>query len=273
MNISEMADVKPEQVVRMLEQYIDPLHNAYRNRHLKWLALRWPTPSMAQRLGLGSEAFEDLFFAACLIDYVGLENRMESLVQLMSDTRKVRIIGPGDTDLSFDVTGMPTCKYVGKHNIPDGELFIAPTKYSVNGRISYNVPSVYYGAAFEWIVLDFKDGRVVKAASDNPTRLNQILDQDDGARYVGEFAFGFNPHIVRPMKDILFDEKMAGSIHLAQGNAYPESDNGNRSAIHWDLILNQHGDAGGGEVYLMNSWFDSTACSWSRNSLHSILSV
>lgn len=248
-NVHELIDVSPAQMANTLAYYVDPLHNNYRNRHLKWVVLRWPTPAMAQRCRMSTEAFESFFFSACLIDYPKLEMAMEPLVKLMSRTRHVRVVGPGDTDLSFEITGMPQCKYAGRHNIPDGELFTAPILDSVRGRILFNVTSVYYGTTFERVRLDFKDGKVVDADSDNLDRLKWVLDIDKGARYVGEFAFGFNPYVVHPMNDILFDEKMAGSIHLALGNAYPQCDNSNRSAIHWDLILKQTLDCGGGEVY------------------------
>jgi aminopeptidase len=180
-----------------------------------------------------------------------MEAAMVPLAELMDRTDRVRILGPDDTDLSFSIKGIASYKSAGFHNIPDGELFTAPVRESVEGRIRYNVPSIYYGTAFSDVCLDFEGGKAVRATANDTKRLNELLDQDEGARYVGEFAFGVHPGIVKPMQDILFDEKIAGSIHLAQGNAYDISDNGNRSAIHWDLILLQTPEAGGGEI-----WFD-----------------
>src|SRR5262249_33219659 len=139
---------------------------------------------------------------------------MDPLIELMKKTNKVHISGPGETDITFSIANMPQEKYAGVHNVPDGELFTAPLRDSVRGRICYNVPSVYYGTTFENICFDFKDGRIVAASSNHEERLNEILDLDDGARYIGEFAFGFNPHLKKPIKDILFDEKIAGSFHL-----------------------------------------------------------
>ena len=253
MNISELSDVPEERFKRILEFYVRPVHLEQRNHHTKWVCLRWPTFSMAQRAGMSTEAFEDFYFDACTLDYAKMDAAMDPLVRLMRETDRVKIVGPGDTDISFSITGMSQCKYAGRHNIPDGELFTVPVRDTVDGRIRFNVPSAFYGTTFEDICIDFKDGKIVNAACNNTDKLNEILDQDAGARYVGEFAFGFNPCILKPMKDILFDEKIMGSVHLALGNAYKECDNGNRSAIHWDLILIQRPEMGGGGVF-----FDGT---------------
>ena len=249
MNANEFGDVGSDYIRNVLQNYIQPVHHEYRNKHLKWVALRWPTPSMAQRAGMSTELFEELFFDACTMDYAKLEIAMTPLAEAMGQTDKVRIVGPLDTDISFSIQGMHQYKHAGTHNIPDGELATAPVRDSVNGRIHYNVPSVFYGTTFYDICFDFKEGKVVHAQCNSPKRMNALLDQDPAARYVGEFAFGLNPGLRKPMLDILFDEKMAGSVHLAQGNAYPQCDNGNRSSIHWDLILMQTPDAGGGEIY------------------------
>jgi len=145
--------------------------------------------------------------------------------------------------------GAKMCK--GDRNIPDGEVFSCPVKNSINGRIQFNTPTLYSGTKFENVCLEFKDGKVVKAMSNNTRRLNEILDTDPGARYTGEFSLGFNPYILNPLCDILFDEKIAGSLHLTPGQAYEECDNGNRSAVHWDMVLIQRPEWGGGEI-----WFD-----------------
>lgn len=248
-NINELADVPDQKMKNILKYYIQPVHVKQKNENTKWVVLRWPTSSMAQRAGISSEAFESFYFKACTLDYAKLEKAMEPLVRLMRKTDKVRIKGPNDTDIQFSIKGMNQWKHVGKHNIPDGELHTVPVKNSVNGRIHYNVSSVYYGTTFEDICFDFKEGKIIRAKSNQTQRINQILDVDEGARYLGEFAFGFNPYIKKPMKDILFDEKISGSIHLAQGNAYGKCDNGNRSAIHWDLILRQTPEVGGGDIF------------------------
>lgn len=253
MNISELSDVPGDKLKSVLRHYIQPVHLEQRNENTKWVVTRWPTPSMAQRAGMSTEAFEDFYFDACTLDYTKMQEAMDPLVRFMQKTERVKIVGPGDTDISFSITDMPQCKYAGKHNIPDGEVFTAPRRDSVNGRIHFNVPSVLYGTTFENICFDFKDGKIAKATCNNTEKINDILDQDEGAKYVGEFAFGLNPYISKPMEDVLFDEKIMGSIHLTPGNAYKWCDNGNRSAIHWDLVLMQTREMGGGEIY-----FDST---------------
>jgi aminopeptidase len=174
---------------------------------------------------------------------------MEPLEKLMESADQVRITGP-DTDLTFSIKGLPAIPCAGEMNIPDGEIFTAPVRESVNGIITYNTPAVYQGLTYEGIRLEFKDGKIIKATSSNDTeRLNQTLNTDEGARFIGEFSIGVNPYILKPMKDTLFDEKICGSIHFTPGQAYQECDNGNRSAIHWDLVLIQRPEYGGGEIY------------------------
>jgi aminopeptidase len=169
----------------------------------------------------------------------------------MNATDKVRIKSPG-TDLTFSIKDIPCVKCDGTRNIPDGEVYTAPVRESLNGTITYNTPSLYDGVVYNKIALTFENGKIIKATAEaNAEKLNQILDTDEGARYVGEFAVGLNPFILHPMKDTLFDEKIAGSIHLTPGQCYDEAPNGNQSAIHWDLVLIQRSDYGGGEI-----WFD-----------------
>jgi aminopeptidase len=213
--------------------------------------LRWPTAAMAQQAGMSSEAFEDFFFRVCLLDYKALLPAMNALKKLMDEARNVHIKGPG-TDLRFSLKGLKAITCGGTHNIPDGEVFSAPVKNSVEGVVSYNAPTVYQGVAFDNVRLEFKEGRIVNATSNNTKALNKILDSDEGARYIGEFAIGFNREIREPMRDILFDEKIAGSFHFTPGQAYEGvADNGNRSSVHWDLVCIQRPDYGGGEI-----WFD-----------------
>jgi aminopeptidase len=137
----------------------------------------------------------------------------------------------------------------GTHNIPDGECFTAPVRDSVQGEIQFNVPTIEHGVTHENVKLKFKDGKVVEATSSNTAKLNEVLDTDDGARYIGEFSIAFNPYILNPMKDILFDEKIAGSFHFTPGQAYEEADNGNTSEVHWDMVCIQRPEFGGGEIY------------------------
>jgi aminopeptidase len=214
----------------------------------KWVVLRWPTPSMAQMAGMSTEAFEDFFFRVCTLNYSKMEGAMKPLAALMNDTDRVRIIGPG-TDLNFSIRGIATVACSGQHNIPDGEVFTCPVRDSVQGHIQFNAPTIYQGTAFDSIKLGFKNGRITDATGNNTARINEILDTDEGARFIGEFALGFNPFILEPMRDILFDEKIAGSFHFTPGQAYENADNGNRSQVHWDLVCIQRPEYGGGEIY------------------------
>jgi len=177
-----------------------------------------------------------------------MADAMTPLVELMNKTDKVRIVGPG-TDLTFSIKGIPAIKCSGERNIPDGEVYTAPVKDSMNGIISYNTPSEEMGFTYENIVFEVKDGKIVKATSNNDKKINDLLDTDEGARYFGEFAIGVNPYVLHPMKDTLFDEKIAGSFHLTPGQSYEDAPNGNGSAVHWDLVMIQRPEYGGGEIY------------------------
>ena len=203
---------------------------------------------MAQMADMSTEAFEDFYFNVCCLDYSKMDRAMDALVALMERTDRVRLVAPG-TDLSFSIKRLPAVKCAGKLNIPDGEVFTAPVRESVNGVISYNTPSLENGFTYTDIRFEFKDGKIVKATANDTVRINQQLDIDAGARYVGEFAIGVNPFITFPMKDTLFDEKIAGSFHFTPGSCYDECDNGNRSSQHWDLVLIQTPEYGGGEMY------------------------
>ncbi len=247
-NANENADV-PSDRMALYSRITRPVLN-YRVNKTRWCVLRWPSPSMAQAAGLSTEAFENLYFEVCTMDYGKMARAMTPLERRMKQADRVRIKGPG-TDLDFSIKGIGAKMCKGDRNIPDGEVFSCPVKNSIQGVIQFNTPTLYSGSRFENVRLEFKDGKVVKATSNNTQRLNAILDTDAGARYTGEFSLGFNPYILSPMCDILFDEKIAGSLHLTPGQAYEECDNGNRSAVHWDMVLIQRPEWGGGEI-----WFD-----------------
>jgi aminopeptidase len=245
-NITEMSDVSPEKM-KLIGRKMRPVQDQ-RVKKTKWVVLRWPTPSMAQLAGMSTEAFEDFYFDVCTLDYRKLHPGMKVLQRLMEKTDRVQIKGPG-TDLRFSIKGIPAVICGGDRNIPDGEVFSCPVKDSVEGHVTFNAPSIYQGIAFDGIRLEFKSGKIVAATSNETQKLNKILDSDPGARYVGEFSLGFNPRVFQPMRDILFDEKIAGSFHLTPGQAYEEADNGNRSQVHWDMVSIQRPDYGGGEIY------------------------
>jgi aminopeptidase len=247
-NMNENSDV-PSDRMKMYSKVIRPVLD-YRVNKTRWCVLRWPTPSMAQAAGMSTEAFENLYFDVCTMDYEKMARAMTPLEKLMKKTDRVHLKGPG-TDLTFSIKGIGAKMCKGDRNIPDGEVFSCPTKTSAHGFITFNTPTLYSGTKFENVKLELKDGKVVNATANNTKRLNEILDTDAGARYIGEFSLGFNPHIQNPMCDILFDEKIAGSLHFTPGQAYEDCGNGNKSAIHWDMVLIQRPEWGGGEV-----WFD-----------------
>lgn len=248
-NPFDLADVPSEQMERLNRLFFKPVHLEQRVKHTRWCVLRYPNSAMAQLAETSQDAFEDFYFKVCCADYAKMSVAQDKLKSLMDATDKVRLIGNG-TELSFSIKDIPTIKCDGKFNIPDGEVFTAPVRDSINGTIAYNTPSLYQGVVYNGIKLTFEKGKIVHATCDGDDRkLNEIFDTDEGSRYVGEFAIGVNPFILHPMKDTLFDEKIAGSIHLTPGQCYDEAPNGNKSAIHWDLVLIQREDYGGGELY------------------------
>lgn len=249
-NNTENSDI-PDEKMKIFKNYYSKEVLDQRVKHTKWVVLRWPTPSMAQLAGMSTEAFEDMFFDVCTLDYSKMAKAEDVLKERFERTDKVRIIGPTDTDLTFSIKGIPAVPCVGDRNIPDGELFTAPVKDSVNGIIHYNAGTIYDSKPFDDIRLVFKDGKIIEATGSDTKALNEILDTDEGARYVGEFSLGFNPYIKKAMRDILFDEKISGSLHFTPGQSYQEADNGNHSKIHWDMVLIQLPEYGGGEI-----WFD-----------------
>ena len=249
-NAFELSDVSSDRSQAYSSVYSYPVHHEKRVNNTRWVILRYPSPSMAQQSAMSTEAFEDFYFDVCTLDYAKMDKAMDSLRDLMLKTDKVRLIARG-TDLSFSIKGIGAIKCSGQCNIPDGEVYSAPVKDSVNGVITYNAPSVQGGVRYENIRLEFKDGKIISAQANGTNEIEKVFDIDEGARYVGEFAIGVNPYVNKPMCDILFDEKIAGSIHFTPGCSYEDCSNGNISALHWDLVLIMTPEFGGGEI-----WFD-----------------
>lgn len=247
-NISELADVPSEKLTIYNKYFWNKVHGDIRVPKTRWVILRYPNYSMAQSANMSTDSFEDFYFDVCNLDYSKMSKAMDSLVDLMNRTDKVHLVAEG-TDLTFSIKDIPAIKCDGAMNIPDGEVYTAPVRDSINGTITYNTPSLYEGFVHENVSLTFKDGKIIKATSNDTKRINDIFDTDEGARYVGEFAIGVNPYVLKPMKDILFDEKICGSIHFTPGSCYDDAYNGNASAIHWDLVLIQRPEYGGGEIY------------------------
>jgi len=246
-NTFEMEDADRTRYGYYVKHYLQPLTMTMASKP-KWVLLRYPTPGMAQLAGIGTSKLRQIYASSCLMDYGGLQEKAEPLRKLLGRTSRIRIVSPG-TDLSFSVQGMPSFLCDGRYNLPDGELFTAPVTGSAEGRITFNVPTSCMGKTFDSVALTFRQGKVTEWSADDTEALGGILKTDEGASRPGEFGIGLNPHIRQPMRSLLFDEKMAGSIHLALGQAYEMADNGNTSGIHWDLVLCQLEAYGGGELY------------------------
>lgn len=215
----------------------------------KWVLLNYPSLLDSYKAKMTSTEFMEFALKVMTVNYKSMSELIKPLKKLMDKTDKVRIVSPG-TDITFSIKGMGSIPCVGEMNIPDGELYSAPVKNSVNGTITYNTPSPYQGRVYNHVSLEFKDGKIISATCDEDNeKLNEIFNTDEGARYVGEFSIGFNPEILYPMGDILYDEKILGSIHFTPGQAYKDCYNGNDSGIHWDMVLIQRKDYGGGEIY------------------------
>lgn len=250
-NPFDLADIPQAQIDKQNGLFYKPVHLEERVKRTRWVVLRYPNNAMAQLAETSQEKFEDFYFDVCCADYAKMSKAQDKLKALVEATDKVHITAP-NTDLTFSLKGIPVVKCDGHRNIPDGEVYTAPVKDSINGTITYNTPSLYQGVVYNGISLTFENGKIVKATcSGDNDKLNKIFDSDPGARYVGEFAIGVNPFILHPMKDTLFDEKIAGSFHFTPGQCYDEAPNGNDSTIHWDLVLIQRPEYGGGEI-----WFD-----------------
>ena len=247
-NVSELADIPSANNSLYETYYMTPVHHDIRVKKTRWVVLRYPNPAMAQLSNMSLEAFEEFYFKVCNLDYAHMGEAMKSLVDYMNRTDRVRIVGPG-TDLSFSIKNIPAIPCDGVRNIPDGEVYTAPVRDSINGTLAYNTPAVFQGFTYENIKFRFENGKIVEATANDTTRINNVLNTDEGARYIGEFAIGVNPYILKPMKDTLFDEKIMGSFHFTPGNCYTEAPNGNSSAIHWDLVCIQTLEYGGGEIY------------------------
>ncbi len=248
---NEFLSIPLEKMQMYNKYYISKVHLEERLKK-KWCILRYPNSFFAKKNKMTLKEAKNYYFNVCNMDYEKMSNAMNALVDMLNKTDKVRITGV-DTELTFSIKGIKAEKYVGNFNLPDGEVATAPIKTSVNGYITYNTQSIYNGIAFNNIRFEFKDGKIIKATSNHSKELNEILDTDEGSRFIGEFAFGLNPYILNVSGDTLFDEKVCGSFHFTPGEALKESDNGNRSAIHWDIVNIQTEKYGGGEIWLDNT--------------------
>jgi len=213
----------------------------------RWVVLDWPTALQAEKANLSYEAFYKFVMDISLVDYAAMHAAALPAKAVLDAADRVHIHGPG-TDLHFSKKGINTIIGAAANSYPDGELYTAPVKTSVEGYVTFTVPSIYMGQTFEGIRLAFSHGKIVEATckSGDADALTAIFETDEGASYIGEFALGINPDVNQPMNDIHYDEKIAGSFHFTPGNCYNDAYNGNRSAIHWDLVCMQTPEYGGG---------------------------
>jgi aminopeptidase len=228
-------------------------------KELRWTATLYPTQAFAQDAEMSLREFEDFVYKGCLVyeadpikAWKKISKEQQRVTDWLNKARQVHVVGP-DTDLKLEVTGRKWINCDGRENFPDGEIFTGPIEDSVNGHIRYTYPACDFGREVEDVRLQFKDGKVIKAtAAKNEQFLLKMLETDEGARYVGEFAFGTNSGIQQFIKNTLFDEKIGGTIHLAIGKGYPESGSKNKSAIHWDMVCDLRD---GGEVRVDGTLF------------------
>ncbi len=202
----------------------------------RWCLTQYPTPGYAQDAEMALREYEDFVYSAVLIDWQEEVEAMNGLKKLMDETDVVRLIGD-KTDLTMSIKGRTAVVGGPTHNVPGGEVFTAPRDDSAQGEIYFDLPAVVHGKEVEGIRLWFEEGRVVEfSAEKNETLLKSMIETDEGARRLGELGIGTNRGIQRFTKNILFDEKIDGTIHLALGRAYKECGGVNESAIHWDMI-------------------------------------
>lgn len=236
LNSADLAQIEPKKLTdrqKLVMPYFEKIID--KNR---WVLTWVPTPSFAQKAGLSFDWLEDFYYRSCLVDYKDMEKRLKSLEKVMDKGEIVRIIGR-NTNLTFSIKGRLAQACFGERNIPDGEVFIAPLHQTLNGKIYFDLPTTALGNDVSGIYFEFRKGKVINAKAEiGQKALEAMLATDEGAQYIGEFSFGANYAIDRPLKDPLFDEKIGGTIHLALGRAYREKRGGgtNQSAIHWDLV-------------------------------------
>ncbi|MEI8232906.1 MAG: aminopeptidase [bacterium] len=235
-NLRELSQIDPAKMMvraKLIRPLMDPMIDSKR-----WILTWYPTPAMAQEAGVSSEWLREFYFKSCLVDYAKMEKDLLKLRKIMDEGKEVHVIGKM-TDLHVRIDNRLAEACAGECNIPDGECFLAPVTNKVDGEVYFELPTLAYGHEVAGIHLEFKDGKVIAASAERGNEaLQKMLETDDGARYLGEFAIGANYNITRGMMNTLFDEKIGGTIHMALGRAYKDARGGgeNESAIHWDLV-------------------------------------
>jgi aminopeptidase len=244
-NKKALSNVDPR-VVGERSKVLSPISEEIVNRK-RWILTNFPTHSLAQEADMSLEEYEDFLYGATNIDWNKVKQKEMKLKGLLDKASEVRIVGK-DTDLTLSIKGRKAIPCYGERNMPDGEVFLSPVESSAEGHIYYEMPAIFQGREVTGIRLRFKAGKVVEARADkNEDFLIAMLDTDKGARYLGELGVGVNYGIQKFTKDILFDEKIGGTVHLAVGRSYESAGGKNHSAIHWDMIKDLRK---GGAIYL-----------------------
>jgi aminopeptidase len=267
-NTKELSNIDPKKQA-IAQKSAAPLMKKFMTRAAKkeffWVGCLYPTAAAAQDAGMSLSDYENFVFAACRLDrkdpvaeWKKLSKYNARLIRYLSRRKEIRIVAP-DTDLTYNVAGRKWINCDGDNNFPDGEVFTAPHEKSANGHIRFTFPAVYQGREVEDVRIEFKNGKAVKAtAARGENYLNTMLDMDRGARYVGELAIGTNFGIREFTRNILFDEKIGGTVHMALGKAYPDSGGKNESGLHWDMICDMRKDGklyADGELFFKNGKF------------------
>jgi aminopeptidase len=233
-NTQELAGINPARMDAHHKTY-EPVQN-HRIENTNWVTTQYPTSAYAQRAGMSTEEFENFVYSATNINWQEQTKFQDRVKRMFDNAKQVRLLS-NDTDLKFSLAGRFGTKCDGIRNMPDGEVYYAPTENSANGFITFTYPAIRHGMEVEKVRLEFKNGKVVKASAEtNEDVLKSALTVDDDARLIGEFGIGTNYGIKRFTKNLLFDEKIGGTIHLALGRAYKGSGGTSRSAIHWDMV-------------------------------------
>jgi aminopeptidase len=255
-NTKALSGIDPQRAA-LSQQARQPILKTFMQRSaegaLNWCGTLFPTNAHAQDAEMSLSDYEDFVYGAGMLGeadpvaaWQAVSERQQALVERLGRVRELRVVGP-DTDLHLSVAGRTWINADGKKNFPDGEVFTGPVEDSASGHVTFSFPAVYMGREVEGVRLEFEGGKVVRAtARKGEDLLNALLDQDAGARYLGEFAFGTNPGIQRFTRNILFDEKIGGTIHMAVGASYPDTGGQNQSGLHWDMICDLRQ---GGEVH------------------------
>jgi len=240
-NTRALANVDPSRLAKTMIARRPVMDQIIEN--VRWVLCDYPTNALAQEAEMSLSEYADFLYGATNIDWSEMTARLTSLKTRLEAGSEVRIVGP-DTDLTLRTAGRIWEPADGKKNMPDGEIFTAPIEDSVNGRITYEFPAIYQGRQVDGITLTFKDGLIVEATAERGEDfLNAILDTDPGARRLGEIGIGTNDGIKRHTKNILFDEKMGGTVHLAVGRSYEFTGGKNQSAVHWDMVKDLRTDS------------------------------